>query len=83
MENVNPQPTQTDTPDVAGSTGINEISPRGKFLAGFLLIIFIIAAGTTIVAYWPDKLPPAGKPARYQYKAFNITLLDSCQLNSG
>ncbi|UOE46281.1 hypothetical protein MTO98_17930 [Mucilaginibacter sp. SMC90] len=60
----------------------NEISTGGKITAGVLLIVFIIAAVTTVIAFWPDRLPVAGKPARYLYKAFNITLLDSCQSKS-
>ncbi|QEM10464.1 hypothetical protein [Mucilaginibacter rubeus] len=83
MDNA-PVPSNT-TESGSASTEVvasNEISTRGKITAGVLLIAFIIAAATIVVAFWPDKLPPAGKLARYRYKAFNITLLDSCQCKS-
>jgi hypothetical protein len=83
MDNAPEQP-DTNEPGSASSEPVvtNEISTRGKITAGVLLIVFIIAAATIVIAFWPDKLPPPGKPARYQFKAFNIKLLDTCPCKS-
>ncbi|MEO3403492.1 hypothetical protein AAFN85_06295 [Mucilaginibacter sp. CAU 1740] len=75
--------SQSDNPGAeVTNPGVNEITSNGKIFAGALLILFILSAATIVVAFWPDKLPPSGKLAKYHYKAFNITLLDSCQLKS-
>lgn len=55
----------------------NQISNTEKIIAGFILCFFILSTLTLIIAFWPDRLPSSGKIARYKFKLFNMTLLDS------
>jgi hypothetical protein len=55
----------------------NEISKVGIIIAGVLLSVFTVLAIVVLIAYWPDKLPESGKPARYENKWFHMNLLDS------
>src|SRR5438045_2095725 len=74
-------PTNTSTPNdknKVGSTG-NEISPLGKFLAGFLLITLTFIAISAVIAYWPNKMPPikdGDEGAWYVNKCFKVTLIE-------
>lgn len=59
----------------------NQISNTEKIIAGFILCFFILSTLTLIIAFWPDRLPSSGKIARYEFKLFNMTLLDSACIN--
>lgn len=57
-----------------------EITSWGKLLAGFLLIGFTFIAIYSIVAYWPDKMPPLDKgdsAAWYTNKPFHVTFIEN------
>ncbi|SDP31924.1 hypothetical protein SAMN05428975_1135 [Mucilaginibacter sp. OK268] len=61
----------------------NQISNVEKVIAGILLSLLTLLALVTIIAFWPDKLPSSGSTARYDYRLFNVTLLDSACINYG
>lgn len=57
-----------------------EITSWGKFLAGFLLIVFTFVTIYYVIAYWPDKMPPLDKGdngAWYTNKPFHIDLVEN------
>ena len=61
----------------------NQISNIEKVFAGIILSLLTLFALLTIIAFWPDKLPPSGSIARYDRHLFNVTLLDSACINYG
>jgi hypothetical protein len=65
------QPNQT----ITVATG-NEITARGKGVAGFLLVVFTILPIVLIIGIWPNKLPPIGNDTDmvYRFSWFNVTL---------
>ncbi len=64
----------------------SEISVKGKWFAGFLLILFTIGTVVTMIAHWPDRMPsPRAESAKYKYQWFAVSLYsqtDSVKLDS-
>lgn len=54
-----------------------EINPKGKLVAGILLVSFSLAAIFFIMGFWPDRTPKIGEGdnAWYQFKLYHIELL--------
>jgi hypothetical protein len=48
-----------------------------KYIAGFLLIFFLLAPATFIVAYWPDRIPGPKEPVKplYIHEMFHVRLV--------
>ena len=61
--------------NVSVTTG-NEITEKGKLIAGILFISFTLLAILSLIAYWPDRLPKADSPGIYKCRLFNISLID-------
>ena len=55
----------------------NQINASGKFLAGFLLSLFLVLPVIVLIAYWPNKLPKEGQCSVYHRVPFGVRLLDS------
>jgi hypothetical protein len=56
----------------------NQINGWGKFLAGLLLVAFILFGIIVLLAFWPDRLPATSTAASvYRYRLFHMQLLDS------
>lgn len=55
----------------------NEISQNGKRKAALLLILVTLLATLSIIAIWPDKLPPSDstKTTKYCFKLFHVTYM--------
>ncbi|MGZ3765709.1 MAG: hypothetical protein ACXVB0_01355 [Mucilaginibacter sp.] len=60
----------------------NQISKFETVIAGISLVVLTAAAMVVLVGFWPDKLATNGKIARYEYKWFHMTLLDSLCVKS-
>jgi IPT/TIG domain len=64
----------------------SEISVKGKWLAGFLLILFTAGTAIIMIAHWPDRMPsPRAESAKYKYQWFAVSLYsqtDSVRLDS-
>jgi hypothetical protein len=59
----------------------NQINGWGKFLAGLLLVAFILFGIAVLLAFWPDKLPASTTASSvYKYRLFHMQLLDSSTL---
>ena len=57
----------------------NEITFWGRLAAGVLLIVFTAVAITTLMAFWPNKMPDFSKGddgAWYTRKMFDVTLIE-------
>ncbi len=73
---------QTNNNVPAGNTNPNnptaaqsEISVKGKWLAGFLLIVLTAGTVITMIAHWPDRMPsPRAESAKYIYQWFAVSL---------
>ena len=58
----------------------NQINFWGKLSAGILLIVLTTSAILLAMAYWPNKMPPAGQGddgAWYTNNCFNVTLIEA------
>lgn len=53
-----------------------QITPRGKALAGFLLITFTLTPLIFIMGFWPDQMPENVKHQWYRLSLFNIQWID-------